>query len=515
MKKLKSAFLAATMVGGLATPAVFAQNAPAPEPETVNVTVLGVGDMDAFDTGVGGIRGGFARLNALAKAEREANPNMLYLYSGDMISPSLLSGIDGGANTIQLTNLVPFDVASPGNHEFDFGPEVFLERVGESIFPWTAVNVRGGDGNPVPGLGHEPVLMEVGGVMFGIVPAVTEETPELSSPGDWQFSPVFESATAGADWAVENGAEIVIAVVHADHGTDEALYDSGKFDLILSGHDHDYRIHYNELVGYIETSNDANYLTAIDLEIVITPGEGDAKRTVEWTPNFRFIDTRTIEPDPETMSVIEELSVELSAELDVEIGQIANEMDSRRAVVRSQESAWGNLIADAFKSATGADVAMYNGGGIRGDKVYPAGTVLTRRDVFTEMPFGNKVVLFEISGTDLLAALENSVSQVEEGSGRFPQLSGIVLEADLTKPAGSRVVSAMVNGAPLDPAATYKMTTTNFAQAGGDGFTTLGNGNVLVDESAGGIDAVTVINYITAMGGNVDSAVEGRLNLTR
>ena len=100
----------------IAAPAAFAQDAPAPE--KVTVTILAAGDMDSFDTGVNGPRGGFARLNALAKAERAANENMLYLYSGDMISPSLLSGIDGGANTIELTNLVPFDVAVPGNHEF-------------------------------------------------------------------------------------------------------------------------------------------------------------------------------------------------------------------------------------------------------------------------------------------------------------------------------------------------------------------------------------------------------------
>src|SRR5690606_31196225 len=95
--------LAAAALLSVSASAALAQDAPAPE--TVNVTILAAGDMDSFDTGVDGPRGGFARLNALAKAEKAANPNMLYLYSGDLISPSLLSGIDKGKNTIELVNL--------------------------------------------------------------------------------------------------------------------------------------------------------------------------------------------------------------------------------------------------------------------------------------------------------------------------------------------------------------------------------------------------------------------------
>lgn len=505
--------LAAAAMLSVSAGAVLAQDAPAPE--TVNITILAAGDMDSFDTGVDGPRGGFARLNALAKAERAANPNMLYLYSGDMISPSLLSGIDGGANTVVLTNLVPFDVAVPGNHEFDFGPEVFLERAGESVFPWTAVNISSPDGSPIKGLSTEPVIKEIAGVKVGIVPVATDETPELSSPGDYKFAPTVESAIAGADAVLEQGADIVIALVHASHPQDEAMYNSGKFDLILSGHDHDYRIHYNDIVGYVETSNDANLLTAIDLAITVTPENGDTKRSVTWRPNFRFIDTATVEPDPDTAAKIAEFQTQLDAELNVEIGTLSNEMSSVRAVVRGEESAWGNLITDGIKSATGADVAMYSGGGIRGDKVYPAGHVLTRKDVFTEMPFGNKVVLATVSGADLLLALENGFSQVEAGAGRFPQVSGIKVEADLTKAAGSRVTMVEVNGAPLDPAAMYKLATSHFQLNGGDGYTMLKNGETLVNESAGGLDASTVINYVTALGGTVDAKVEGRITLKR
>jgi 5'-nucleotidase/UDP-sugar diphosphatase len=131
------------------------------------------------------------------------------------------------------------------------------------------------------------------------------------------------------------------------------------------------------------------------------------------------------------------------------------------------------------------------------------------------MPFGNRIVMVTVSGADLLAALENGFSQAETGAGRFPQVSGIVVEADLTKPPGQRVVTAMVNGQPLDPAATYKLATSNFQQAGGDGYDMLNNGEMLINEQASNLDASTVINYITALGGKVDSKVEGRIVLKK
>jgi 5'-nucleotidase/UDP-sugar diphosphatase len=170
----------------------------------------------------------------------------------------------------------------------------------------------------------------------------------------------------------------------------------------------------------------------------------------------------------------------------------------------------GNLIADAMRAATGADVAITNGGGIRADRQYDAGTVLTRKDILTELPFGNVTVLTEIMGQRLQDALENGFSQVEDGAGRFPQVSGMKVVADLKQPAGSRVVSIMVGDKPLDPAATYKVATNDFMLNGGDGYTPLSGGNVLVGARGGKLMASDVIDYIAAAG-KVDAKVEGRI----
>jgi len=153
---------------------------------------------------------------------------------------------------------------------------------------------------------------------------------------------------------------------------------------------------------------DGDHLRVVKLSTVhgMTPEDGDLKRPVTWRPNFRFIDTASVTPDPETSAKIEELNSQLSAELDVEIGSTSVAISSKRAVVRGEESAMGNLIADATRAKNGADVSITNGGGIRGDTEYPAGHVFTRKDIFTELPFGNVTTVTEITGADPSASVD-------------------------------------------------------------------------------------------------------------
>ena len=170
----------------------------------------------------------------------------------------------------------------------------------------------------------------------------------------------------------------------------------------------------------------------------------------------------------------------------------------------------GNLIADAQRAATGADIALANGGGIRADRTYDAGATLTRRDILTELPFGNVTVETELPGSQVLAALENGVSQVEKGAGRFPQVSGITFAFDPSAPAGSRVSEVMVGGAPLDLDKVYTVATNDYMLSGGDGYTALGGGKVLINAGNGNLMASDVIAYVAATG-KVTTGVEGRI----
>ena len=474
--------------------------------ETVKITLLGVGDI--YDFAGEGDRGGFARMNAIARAERANNPNTLYVMDGDMLSPSLLSGFDKGQNTIDLTNIVPFDLAVPGNHEFDFGPENFAEKLAASAYPWAAINITNADGTPVTGLGGT-MMKTLAGVSIALIPVAQDTSPEVSTTGDLVFLGTVETGIAAAQAARDAGADLVVGVVQTDMANDRQLIASGAFDVILSGDDHTYATSYDGRTAYVETSIDGRFLSPLDLMVEIGV-DADGKRTVDWSPMFRFIDTASVTPDPETQVLVDQFNDQLDESLNIEIGATSGPLDSRRNVVRGEESAMGNLIADAMRSATGADIAITNGGGIRADREYTAGTILTRRDILTELPFGNATVLTEVTGQQVLDALENGFSKVEDGGGRFPQVSGLTVVYDPTAPAMSRVAQVMIGDAPLDLNAVYKLATNDYMLGGGDGYGALGGGQVIINKGNGSLMATDVMDYITAMGG-VSATVEGRI----
>ena len=157
-----------------------------------------------------------------------------------------------------------------------------------------------------------------------------------------------------------------------------------------------------------------------------------------------------------------------------------------------------------------ADIAITNGGGIRADKEYAAGSDITRRDVLTELPFGNVTVLTEVTGQQVWDALENGFSKYEDGAGRFPQVSGLKVVADVKKPAGSRIVSVMVGDKALDPAATYKLATNDYMLDGGDGYTALKGDKVTMDARGGKLIANDVLVLVKKLG-VVDAKVEVRI----
>jgi 2',3'-cyclic-nucleotide 2'-phosphodiesterase (5'-nucleotidase family) len=476
--------------------------------ESVNFTLLLTNDIYKVDNSAP--RGGFARLNAVVKAERAAGRPVIYAHAGDLISPSLLSGLDQGEHTIALTNMAPPDIFTPGNHEFDFGPEVFLKRMGEARFPLFAANLRTADGKPIPGF-KDTEIREVGGLKLGIIGLTAEDSPVKSSPGDGlAFASTFDTAVAKAKELKDQGADMILVVAHANRAVDMRLFGSGVFDIILSGDDHDLALFFDGRTVLAESREEAEFVTAIDVTARVE--EKDGKRSVSWFPNFRIIDTASVTPDPETQAKVDAYNAEFDRELSLAIGVTSEPLDSRKATVRGREAAIGNLVADALREATGAEIAITNGGGIRGNKEYAPGSEITRRDVLTELPFGNRSVKLEVTGETILAALENGVSQVENAAGRFPQVSGISFTVDLREPKGQRISNVKVAGKALEKTATYTLATNDYMFSGGDGYTMLETAKPLLGVRDAKLLANDVMAYITARK-TVAPKVEGRIDL--
>lgn len=482
----------ALSLGHIAQPA-FAQ--------TAKITFVQTNDIDRMEEDDG--RGGFAKLMAVVRAERAAGPT-LFIHSGDTLSPSLLSGIDRGAHIIDILNHMGVDAMVPGNHEFDFGADVFRTRLGEATFPVIASNLQG----PLPSNIISDKIVELEGIKIGLYGLTTRETVEASSPGDVTFADEVETGTAKAKALREAGADIVVAIVHTEMPVDLALAQANAADLILSGHD-EFTMAYFDGRNVITESGSQGERVVVTT-ITVEKTEDNGRVNVDWTPDFRIIDTIGVTADPEIAALVQTYTDKLDAELKVEIGTAETALDSRRASVRGGETAVGNMIADAIREAVGADVAITNGGGIRADKEYPAGHRLTRGDIFAELPFGNKTVKLAVTGAQIRAALENGLSQVESGGGRFPQISGMTVVADITQPAGSRVKSVMVAGQPLDDAQAYTLATNDFMANGGDGYAVFRQAEPMIDAADATLMASQVIDYV-AERGSVSPKVEGRL----
>ncbi|HEY5963416.1 MAG TPA: bifunctional UDP-sugar hydrolase/5'-nucleotidase [Xanthobacteraceae bacterium] len=482
--------------------------------ETAKVTFILMNDIYQMgETAMpdGKSRGGFARLAAVVKAERERarslGGHVILAHGGDTLSPSLMSGIDQGAHIMVLTNMLKPDIFAPGNHEFDFGKAVFIKRMGEANFPRFAANMRTADGQPLAGF-KDREIVTVDGVRIGLTGAAHEDTPRMSSPEDLKFAPAGAVMREQAEALRREGADFVVAVMHVDRYRGQDVIESRAVDLVLTGHNHDLFIQFDGRAAMVESGYDAHYVTLIDVTIEVK--QQDRARAVAWWPQFRVVDTATVTPDPEVAAAVASLEQELSREMDVPLGTTSVELDSRNATVRGREAAIGNLIADAMRARGRADVGLMNGGGIRAGKVYPPGSPVTRRDVLAELPFGNHMVTIEVKGADLRAAIENGLSRLPALAGRFPHVSGMRVEYDPRRPPGSRVLSIAVGGAPLSPTRVYRVTTNDFVARGSDGYTSLTNIKPVVPLDDTPRLSNEVMVYLREQGG-IRTGVDGRM----
>jgi 2',3'-cyclic-nucleotide 2'-phosphodiesterase (5'-nucleotidase family) len=458
----------------------------------------------------GGKRGGFARLAAVIKAERAKaateGRHVIVAHGGDTLSPSVMSGLDRGAHIVALTNMIAPDILVPGNHEFDFGKAVFLERMGEAKFPVYAANLRDVNGATLPAF-KDRTLLDFDGVRIGLTGLAYEQSPRVSSPDDLRFGSTIATTDEQAVALRAEGADFVCAVMHCNRGDAIKLQYERAAELLLTGHTHDLFVNFDDKCALVESGYDAHYVTCVDVAISVRDDNG--KRTMAWWPQFRVIDTATVTPDPEVAAAVAAFEKQLLDKMTEPICTTAVALDSSTATVRTREAAIGNLFADAMRDGTHADAAILNGGGIRAGKIYEPGTRISQGDVLSELPFGNRIVVLEISGRDLKRAIENGLSRLPQSSGRFPQVAGITAEFSLDREPGNRVTAMRVGGVPLNEAKIYRVTTLDFLARGGDDYTMFSTARRITPDNDAPLMVSEVVEYLRKLG-TVRTGVEGR-----
>ncbi len=472
---------------------------------SVQITLLQVNDVYQISPVDKGARGGLARVATLRKTILKESPHTLLLLAGDTLSPSVASNIFKGRQMIAAWNATGLDYAVLGNHEFDFGDEVLLERIKESSFTWLAANVIDKKtGKPFPGT-KRYVIREFGGVKVGLLGLVTPDTKKTSKPGaEIEFLDPLRTAARLVPQMRARGAAVIIALTHLTLGEDKKLARGAAIDVIIGGHEHSVLQSLSGRTPIFKMGSDARNLGRIELSVSST----GKLLSIDWEV---IPVTNSVAEDPETAAAVNQYETKLAAELDLPVGRTRVALDARQEANRSRETNLGSFIADAYGAALHADVALVNGGSIRSNTTYGPGA-LSKRDVLSILPFENPIVKVEVTGAVLRAALEHGVATIaeEQEAGRFPQVSGLRFAYDARRPAGSRLTAVSVGGQPLDDSKTYTLAINSFVLGGGDGYAMFRAAHILVKPEEGPVEPAVVIAALAAAG-EIAPETDGRI----
>ena len=451
---------------------------------------------------------GAALLSLNLEAERAKNDATFTFSSGDNIGAAPpISSQFAELPTIKALNLMKFDVSNFGNHEHDRPLNHLRQMIRYSDFQWVSSNynsLRGLDaGNGKRAKSY--VIVERDGVKVGVIGVNTKDTPEQIMPGNLDFtfagkkfsiaiSDNAQEINRVANRARSAGADMVVALIHEGWNANTGgsavgpLIDYAKsldVDLVYGAHSHQTysSVHNGKLTAMVRNAGVEYNRTQVCVNTATNEVLGASNEVV----------TRTNAPvttgaDAAVASMISGYKASLNAKMDVKVGKVATitPIGGTPPVQRSGEHAFGNWSADIVRAKYGTDFALMNGGGIRttfpASTYAPADKTLVRSgatgpydivlgDIYTIHPFGNVFSVIQVTGTQIWAALENGVSRYPS-DGRWPHVSGMKFTVDVTKPAGSRIVSiTKLDGSALaKDSTTYTLALTDFVAKGGDGY---------------------------------------------
>lgn len=468
---------------------------------------------------------GYQGLSAAKRALLAAGNKVLLVDNGDAVQGDTIGTLSKGEYIIDIMNKLGYDVATPGNHEFDYGMDQFNKLVEKADFDYISCNFVDKDGNPV----LKPyVIKEADGVKIAFVGISTPKTITTSTPtyfqdgnGNYIYGfmqddtgeKLYTAVQSAVDAARKEGAKYVIAMAHLGIEADcqpwtssDVIVNTSGIDVVLDGHSH------STIAGDIVKNKEGKDV------ILTSTGTKLANIGCLTITADGKLSTALINDDGvgETISEIkkgyEEMVNTVVASTKVEL--TVNDPVSGERMVRRQETNLGDLCADAYRAMSGADIAVVNGGGIRVS--IPAGDI-TYGQIIAVHPFGNEMCVVEATGQQILDALEMGARNAPGECGGFLQVSGMSYEIDLnveptvevnadgmfTGVSGEyRVKNVKVGDEPLDLAKTYTLASHNYMlKSAGDGMAMFQGCTLLQDSVM--IDNQVLINYIVDVLGGV------------
>jgi len=435
-------------------------------------------------------QGGRVRLATLVDEIRAlyGAEKVLLLDAGDAIHGMNIDNLFGGLPSIEVMNLMGYNAFVPGNHEFNYGQEVLLQRIKDAEFPVLAANVTYADGSLFTGT--SALIQDFGGVKVGIIGLVAEETPIVTHPKNVEGLVFHEPITIAKLLAerIRPRVDVLIVLSHLGYEKDVELAKAvPELDVIVGGHSHTELPVVEEVNGVIlaQAHEYANNLGFLHLEV-------EDGQIVRYN-GFLIPVTADIPEHPGVRAVIDYWNDQLQQRLDTVVGRSDVSWNGERAFVRTSETNLGNLVADVIRAAVGSDIAVTNGGGIRAS-IHPGEIKVA--DIYNVLPFDNTLVVVEMMGMDIIEALEFSVRLLPEQNGGFLQVSGLTFEVDPKAQPGGRVINVKVNGERIAPSKYYTVATNDFLAAGGDGYDVFLNAKLVAE--TGIMLRDVMVDYISA-----------------
>eukprot|EP00804_Cyclotella_cryptica_P006694 CCRYP_008652-RA/>CCRYP_008652-RA protein AED:0.08 eAED:0.08 QI:0/0.75/0.6/1/1/1/5/76/565 len=372
----------------------------------------------------------------------DSKRHVFTFFSGDAFSPSAMSTVLRGEQMIPVLNALSIDAACLGNHDLDFGLNEFQELKDQCNFPWICSNASDCDDKPLGGC-HEYLIIDKDSdspriLVIGLIETGWLDTLSTVDAGDV----IFEAPESYVNRRVPELKEkfgpfdAIVALSHMRMPMDYALAENGVVDIVLGGHDHHYEDTTLNDIRVLNSSTDFKTYTLVDVVGRLDSGVlKTTSRRVDVTPEDP--------PDPELAHIIKGFEEIVNKGMDVVVGRSKVRLDANFSSIRTKETNIGNFLAEVISRATGADVAILQAGAIRADRFIEPGEI-TAGDVSDLLPKEDDIILVEITGEQLLFALENGVSKYPATEGRFPCLDGVRFTFDPSRPPGNRVVPKSV-----------------------------------------------------------------------
>lgn len=448
-----------------------------------------------------GERGGVARLKSVIDSVKKENPEAIVVFGGDCAGGTLFGALYHGFPQIEAFNMIPLDIASFGQHDFDFGIENNLKLIENSKFEWITSNLVDEDGTAYADLPGFTVI-ERAGIKIGFIGLTDAMATTRKTDRVFQLDLMLAADEVLKLMKKEN-PDLIIAITQTDVETNKSILQ--KFPEI------------NAILTE-ERSETNTEISWVGKRPIISPcgNVGSVARLDIHENKDEYTSYVTAYPvdahvkqNPEMMKFEETYQNDLDKKLGIELTFLATPLIA--GITTDHASRWketniGNLLTDSFREYYQADIAVLNGGGIRADADSDSFTLKEAQSI---IPFGNRICLIEVTGKEIRKMLEHGVSEVEKKAGKFLQISGATYVYDQVKEPGKRVVKIHVAGEPIQEDKLYTLALPDFLLDGGDGFTIKVH-KVIVSPHEGPKDIEVFVDYCSKRD-KLDPALEERI----